>query len=160
MQNDSNYSSAQLRFEEDARLLESFTLFDALALGQLATSFGVARSLGVAIEVHLGGWVVYHASLPGSSPENDSWLTRKGRVVLESGHSSLHEKVASEELGVNWNEARNLSEDLAAVYGGGVPIHVRGEDHVGTILVSGLTQLDDHFLAVESLQTYIDRSPK
>lgn len=43
----------------------------------------------VAIEITPDNLVLFHAALPGSSPDNDQWLARKARVVRRFHRSSL-----------------------------------------------------------------------
>ena len=84
------FLSRQLLEEEKLLLLPSLELNDALSIGEIAKSLSVARNLPIAIEVRLGEWVVYHASLPGSKPENDWWMSRKARVVMLKNHSTMY----------------------------------------------------------------------
>jgi len=83
------FTSTQLLEEEQILILPSLEILDALDIGEIAKSLCVTRNLPVAIEVRLGDWIVYHASLPGSTPENDWWRARKARVVMLKHHSTL-----------------------------------------------------------------------
>ena len=84
-----NFSSRQLLKEESSLILPSLEVSDALEIGEITRFKGVKRKLPVAIEVRLCDWIVYHASLPGSKPENDWWMERKSRVVMLKHHSTL-----------------------------------------------------------------------
>ena len=98
------FTSFQLIGEEQILRLPSLDLADVLEIGEIAKSLGIARNLPIAIEVRLGDWVVYHASLPGSTPENDWWMSRKARVVMLKHHSTMYERVSAEERGVDWHK--------------------------------------------------------
>ena len=74
MQTTGGFTSSQLLTEEQILTLPSFGGIQALEIGEIAKSLGVARNLPIAIEVRLGDWIVYHVSLPGSTPENDWWV--------------------------------------------------------------------------------------
>lgn len=152
------FTSAGLQREEEVLALPSLTQSDALELGQIAFQIATARSLAITIEVRMGEWTIFHASLPGSKPENDEWIARKARVVLASGHSTMHERVLSEELGVDWYEKHNLPEKLHAIHGGGLPLHVTGAGLQGILLISGLPQVDDHLLGVEIITEFLARA--
>ncbi|NCZ58003.1 MAG: hypothetical protein EBY75_06800, partial [Actinobacteria bacterium] len=102
-------------------------------------------------------WIVFHVSLPGSTSENDWWIARKARVVLAKGNSTMFERVAAEESGVNWYEHNHLSEELHAVHGGGLPLNVTGVGMAGILLISGLPQVEDHLLGVEVIAEYLAR---
>ena len=151
------FSSVQLLREEEVLALPALSQEDALTIGQIAYEIGTTRNLAITIEVRLGEWTVFHASLPGSKPENDEWIARKARVVLASGHSTMHERVLSEETNVDWYEQHNLPEKLHAVHGGGLPLNVIGKGLVGILLISGLPQVDDHLLGVEIITEFLAR---
>ncbi|MFZ4064545.1 MAG: heme-binding protein, partial [Candidatus Nanopelagicaceae bacterium] len=85
------FTSAGLKTEEEMLVLPSFGVAAALEIGQIAFEIATARELKAAIEVRIGEWTVFHASLPGTNTENDWWMGRKARVVLLTGRSSIHE---------------------------------------------------------------------
>ena len=151
------FTSAQLLFEESQLILPSLSNADAIEIGQIATSLGADRSLPLAVEVRIGDWIVYHASLPGSTPENDWWIGRKARVVNLKKHSTLYERVLAEEKGIDWHKENNLLDETHAIHGGGLPLITKGEGFVGVLLVSGLPQVDDHLLGVEVLTEFLAR---
>ena len=126
-------------------------------MGKIGIEKGITRKLPIAIEVRIGDWTVFHASLPGSSPENDWWMNRKARVVMKTGHSSLYERVLAEENGVDWFAQHGVSEEEYAIHGGGLPINVKGKGLVGVLLISGLPQVQDHLLGVEILTEFLAR---
>ena len=147
---------ASFLIQEEASLtLPSLEVVDAITIGKIATEIASARKLPIAIEVRISDWIVYHASLPGSNKENQSWIDRKARVVILKRHSTLFERVYSEELGLNWYQENNLSEELYAIHGGGLPLVTKGDVFKGTLLISGLPQIEDHQFGVEVLKTYL-----
>jgi len=152
-----NFTSLNIKSEEDSMQLQKFELMQALELGEIALGFARNRSLPIATEVRIGDWTVFHASLPGSAPENDWWMNRKARVVLKTGHSTLYERVLAEETGVDWFAQHQVSEEDYAIHGGGLPINVKGKGLVGVLLISGLPQVQDHLLGVEILTEYLAR---
>ena len=151
------FTSEQLEREEQILVLPHCDLKDAVTIGEIAVEIAKRESLAISIEVRLGEWTVFHASLPGSKPENDEWIARKARVVLASGHSTMHERVLSEETNVDWYELHNLPEKLHAIHGGGLPLNVIGKGLVGILLISGLPQVDDHLLGIEIITEYLAR---
>ena len=154
------FSSHDLLAEEEELILRKLDVEDAVALGEIAVRLARAKNLPVAIEVRIDDWKVFHVSLPGSKPENDRWIDRKARVVATDGHSSMYERVAAEEEGIDelsWYAMNNLPEETHALHGGGYPLHVIGEGHCGTILVSGVPQVDDHKLAVAALREFLGK---
>ncbi len=151
------FSSAILLEEELKLALPSLSVADALEIGEIAKSFGVARGLPIAVEVRLGDWIIYHASLPGSTSENQWWIDRKARVVLLKHHSTLYERVSAEERGIDWHKENNLLDETHAIHGGGLPLITKDQGFVGVLLISGLPQVQDHLLGVEVLTEYLAR---
>ena len=153
----SGFSSLLLLEEQQRLILASLSVGDCLEIGQIATSFGVEQGLPIAVEVRLGDWIIYHASLPGSKDENQWWIDRKARVVMLKKHSTLFERVSAQERGVNWHKENDLPDETHAIHGGGLPLITQGDGFVGVLLISGLPQVDDHLLGVEVLTEFLAR---
>ena len=151
------FTSSQLLVEEQILTLPSLSTAEALEVGEIAKSLGMARNLPIATEVRIGDWVVYHASLPGSKPENDWWMSRKARTVMLKHHSTMYERVSAEERGVDWYEENNLLDETHAIHGGGLPLITKDDGFVGVLLISGLPQVEDHLLGVEVLTEFLAR---
>ena len=151
------FTSIQLMNEEQILSIPSLDLTGALEIGEISKSLGVLKKLPVAIEVRLGDWIIYHASLPGSTPENDWWISRKARVVMLKHHSTLYERVSAQERGVDWHKENNLLDETHAIHGGGLPLITKDKGFVGILLISGLPQVEDHLLGVEVLTEFLAR---
>jgi uncharacterized protein (UPF0303 family) len=151
------FTSAGLAQEARALVLPSLTQAQAIEIGEIGFAKASARALPVTVEVRLGEWTVFKAALPGAKPEQDSWVARKARVVMATGNSTIFERVAAEERGVDWYVENGLSEDLHAIHGGGLALNVAGSGLTGILLVSGLPQIEDHLLGVEIITEYLAR---
>jgi len=151
------FTSYKLLSDEQILTLPSLSAAEALEVGEIAKSLGVARNLPIATEVRIGDWIIYHASLPGSKPENDWWMSRKARVVMLKHHSTMYERVSAEERGVDWHKENNLLDETHAIHGGGLPLITKNEGFVGVLLISGLPQVEDHLLGVEVLTEFLAR---
>jgi len=151
------FTSSQLLIEEQILILPSLSTAEALEIGEIAKSLGVARNLPIATEVRVGDWIIYHVSLPGSKPENDWWMSRKARTVMLKQHSTMYERVSAEERGVDWHKENNLLDETHAIHGGGLPLITKNEGFVGELLISGLPQVEDHLLGVEVLTEFLAR---
>ena len=151
------FTSKQLLQEEQVLILPSLTNTDAIEIGQIATALGTDRNLPIAVEVRIGDWIVYHASLTGSTPENDWWIGRKARVVNLKKHSTIFERVLAEENGIDWHKENNLMDETHAIHGGGLPLITKDGGYQGVLIVSGLPQVDDHLLGVEVLTEFLAR---
>ena len=151
------FTSSQLINEEQILTLPSLDLVGALEIGEIAKSIAVLRKLPLAIQVRLGDWIIYHASLPGSTSENHWWIDRKARVVLLKHHSTLFERVSAEERGIDWHKENNVEDETHAIHGGGLPLITKDDGFIGVLLISGLPQVEDHLLGVEVLTEFLAR---
>ena len=151
------FTSSGLLQEELLLTLPALDVADAVEIGEIAKSFGTLRSLPIAVEVRLGDWTIYHASLPGSTVENQWWIDRKARVVLLKHHSTMYERVSAQERGVDWHKENNLPDETHTIHGGGLPLITKNEGFVGVLLISGLPQVEDHLLGVEVLTEFLAR---
>ena len=151
------FTSSGLLKEELLLKLPKLDVVDALEIGQIAASFGTEKGLPIAVEVRIGDWIIYHASLPGSTVENQGWIDRKARVVMLKHHSTLFERVSAQERGVDWFMENNLTDATHAIHGGGLPLITQGDGFVGVLLISGLPQIEDHLLGVKVLTEFLAR---
>ena len=151
------FTTSGLLQEELLLTLPKLDVADAMEIGEIAKSFGTQKGLPIAVEVRIGDWIIYHASLPGSTSENQWWIDRKARVVMLKHHSTIYERVSAEERGVDWHKENNLLDETHAIHGGGLPIITKDKGFVGVLLVSGLPQVEDHLLGVEVLTEFLAR---
>ena len=152
-----SFTTKQLLDEEQFFTFENLTPANVLEIGEIAKSLGVLKSLPIAVEVRLGDWIIYHASLPGSTVENQGWIDRKARVVMLKHHSTMYERVNAQERSINWHKENNLLDETHAIHGGGLPLITKNQGFVGVLLISGLPQVEDHLLGVEVLTEFVAR---
>jgi uncharacterized protein (UPF0303 family) len=157
MNKSKDFTSKQLLLEEINLTTQSVRIEDALLIGEIASLKGKVRELPIAIEVRLGDWIIYHASLPGSTVENQGWIDRKARTVMLKHHSTMYERVSAQERGVDWHRENNLPDETHAIHGGGLPLITKNEGFVGVLLISGLPKVEDHLLGVEVLTEFLAR---
>ena len=157
MQTTGAFVSKELLREEQLLKLPNLDIASAIELGEIAKSLGVLKSLPIAVEVRLGDWIIYHASLPGSTVENQGWIDRKARVVMLKHHSTMYERVNAQERGIDWHKENNLLDETHAIHGGGLPLITKDQGFVGVLLISGLPQVEDHLLGVEVLTEFVAR---
>ena len=150
------FSSTQLLEEEAVLQLSSLTNTDALEIGEIAATLGKQRKLPIAIEVRIGDWIVFHASLEGSKPENDWWINRKVSVVMLKHHSTMFERVSAEERGTDWHKENGVTDETHAIHGGALAL-ITPTGFAGILIISGLPQVDDHLFAVEVLTEFLAR---
>ena len=154
------FNSKELLALEDELTLAVLTSKEAVEIGECVVKIAREKNLPIATRVYIGDWVVFHVSLPGSDAENDRWMGRKVRTVAAKGHSSMCLRILAEEAGIgekDWYVQNNLAESDHAIHGGAFPLRVDGV-HVGTVVVSGIPQAEDHRLAVAGIRSHIDKS--
>ena len=135
--------------------LDRFDLDDAWRLGSTLAEQCRAQGHPVTISIHLGEQRVFHAALPGTSADNDSWVERKTRVVRRFDCSSLEvQETLAKDDPDGFYSAFALSPSQYAPAGGAVPIRVRGA-LVGVLAVSGLESTEDHEIAVAALSGHV-----
>ena len=155
---DQQPSLADLAAEEEELRFTGFTNDDAWALGSALVATARTAGAPVAIDITRHGHRLFHAALPGSSPDNDRWIERKARVVDRFGHSSLYVRLLCEQEGSTLEEKFLLDPREYAAHGGAVPLLVRGVGPVGTVVVSGLPQVEDHRMVVAALREHLRRT--
>ncbi|WP_327355810.1 heme-degrading domain-containing protein [Streptomyces sp. NBC_01304] len=148
---------ATLEAQERRLVLKQFTYDDAWALGSLLVDMARERSAPVAIDIRRGGQQLFHAALPGSTPDNDAWIDRKRRVVERYGCSSFLVGARFRAKGTTFEASSRLDPNRFAAHGGAFPIAVEGAGVIGTVVVSGLPQAEDHAMVIEALERFSTR---
>ncbi|MDN3251233.1 heme-degrading domain-containing protein [Streptomyces sp. MA25(2023)] len=145
----------ELEAQERRLVFRRFTNDDAWALGSLLVELAREREAPVAVDIHRAGQQLFHAALPGSTPDNDAWIARKRRVVERYGSASYLVGSRFRAKGTTFEESSRLDPNTYAAHGGSFPIAVAGVGVVGAVTVSGLPQVEDHRLVVEALERFL-----
>ena len=145
-------SVAELAAQEQELRWAHFDEDDAWRLGVALAEHARMQQLPLAIEILRADHELFHAALPGTSPDNDSWLKRKGRVVARFHRSSLHVGQLCRDAGRTLEDMFGVSRDEFAPHGGAFPLTVVGVGVIGSVAVSGLPELQDHALVVDMLR--------
>ena len=148
---------SELAAQEEELQLRSFSNDDAWALGLALVTRGQAEQLPIAVEIVRNGHQLFHAALPGATPDNDAWIARKAATVLRFGHSSLYVGQRSREAGTTFEEQFGLDPQQYVAHGGGFPVIVRDVGPIGVVVVSGLPQVEDHAVVVTALRELLAR---
>ncbi|WP_456506228.1 heme-degrading domain-containing protein [Arthrobacter sp. UYCu723] len=140
--------------------LSSFSQADALALGLLLVDLATGRKLPVAIDIRRNKHVLFHASLPGATPENETWVEKKSRTAERYADPSLLVGLRGRLGGGSLEDNDWFDQTRYAAHGGAFPINVAGTGQVATVTVSGLPQKADHDLVVGALTAFRSREPE
>ena len=145
----------QLLDEEQELQFTRFNEDTAWRLGSLLVETSKKDGLSITIDITRGEHQLFHASLKGTSADNDEWVKRKTRLVYRFGHSSFYMGQFLKSKGRTIKDLYLLNESEYAPHGGCFPIIVKGTGVVGTITVSGLPQEEDHKLVVQSIRDFL-----
>ena len=146
---------AELEDQERRLLLPQADLAALFSLGSRMAAAASERGLPVVIQIRSGGRLVFVAALPGSVASNDEWAPRKARVAQHFEQSSLLVRRLHERDRVDIHSRHGLSPERFRAHGGAVPLRVAGVGVIGTVVVSGLPQLEDHAFVVEQLEAFL-----
>ncbi|GAA5905432.1 hypothetical protein JCM6882_003158 [Rhodosporidiobolus microsporus] len=155
------FNASAVAAAEELRLL-SFTSTDAFTLGCAIRSRIQRVSKGqpalVSIESSHGQPLFFATSGEGVQPDNVAWAERKRNSVLRWG-------VSTASLNLKFKQGIpgyfGVSEKDFTIGGGGFPLRVKGvETLVAVVVVSGLTQEDDHQVIVDTVKEFIAEQEK
>lgn len=141
--------------EERELQFEKFNETTAWQLGSQLVERALQESLPVVIDIRRGNHLLFHASLAGTSPDNDEWVRRKSRAVFRFGHSSLYMGELLKSRGQTIEKNYLIPERKVAPHGGSFPVILKGTGVIGAITVSGLPPQEDHKLVVEAIRSYL-----
>jgi uncharacterized protein (UPF0303 family) len=145
----------QLLQEEHELQFAGFNEAVAWQIGCQLVERARKEGLPITIDITRGNHQLFHASLSGTSADNDEWIKRKVRLVYRFGHSSFYMGQLLKSKGRHLEEAYLISECEYAPHGGCFPIFVKDTGMIGTITVSGLPQEEDHKLVVQAIRDYL-----
>ena len=146
---------ARVEAQERELVFTRFDNDDAWRLGCLLVDLARERDLPVTVDIRRGPQQLFHAARPGTTPDNDSWVERKVRVVERFGASSYLVGLRARRKGITFAAQHDLPLQEYAAHGGCFPVRVRDVGVVGTVTVSGLPQADDHALVVEAIRAFL-----
>lgn len=148
----------ELEAHERDLVLDQADLGSLHKLGALMSRAAAERELPIVIQIRSGGRLVYVAAMPGSTASNDEWAPRKARLAQHFEQSSLLVRLLHERDGEDVHARHSLSKELYQAHGGAFPLRARGVGVIGTVVVSGLPQVDDHNFVVEQLASFLGKS--
>jgi uncharacterized protein (UPF0303 family) len=147
----------QLEAELETLRFESFSFDDALAIGLDLVETARRKAQPIAIDVTVNHQQLFHADLPGSSPDNDQWVLRKSRVAMRFFKSSLAIATELRMKDKTIEEVWGLPSAEYAPFGGSFPVWVKGAGVIGAITVSGLLDAEDHETVTAAIRSHLER---
>jgi len=144
-----------LEAQEERLVFARFDNADAWRLGSAMAAAAIERALPVTIDIRRHGQQLFHAALPGTTAENDSWIERKVNVVNRFAAASYLVGRRLAARGTALDESLGVEPRLFAAHGGAFPVRVKDVGVVGTVTVSGLPQADDHAFVTEMISDFL-----
>jgi len=152
------YSLDELLNQEEQLQFNCFNHETAWALGSLIKLNAEKAKASVAIEIHAFGQTLFSYAMTGTYPDHQQWLQRKKQTVLRFGHSSLYSGEYNRLRNRELEKMPHIDANVYASHGGAFPIIIRNSSIVGVAAVSGLPQLEDHNLVINSLESLIKQA--
>jgi uncharacterized protein (UPF0303 family) len=140
--------------QERELLLSCFDNDTAWRIGLTIRELALSRNQKIVADVRRFGsphQQLFYTAFPGTTPDNARWVARKLAVVARFHRSSYSLGLYLQQNNISFSDRYNLPEEDYAAHGGCFPIHVAHAGIIGAVTVSGLTQREDHNLAVEAL---------
>ncbi|EMC92321.1 hypothetical protein BAUCODRAFT_285172 [Baudoinia panamericana UAMH 10762] len=147
---------------DNSLVFPAFTAQTAWSLGAALRTKLLAFPKPTVIDISLahGMHCLFHAvTHSGTTPDNDTWVSRKRNTVLRWGNSTwyMHNKYAGDEAAFQAKFSLGSTAGSYAIHGGGWPVRVRGvEGIVAVVVVSGLKQDQDHGIIVQTVSEMLE----
>jgi uncharacterized protein (UPF0303 family) len=141
----------QIAIQEERLQFDTFDANTALDLGLRLKALIESLGKKAAIDIQLAGHPLFFFAMPGTTPDNVDWIRRKRNVVMRFHKSSYAFALSAQKNGHTLTERFASTPQELVLAGGGFPIRLRGSGVVGSIIVSGLPQRDDHGVIVQVL---------
>jgi len=150
-------SLTEITAQEQTAQLPHFGLADIDTLVADLKTIGQANFNRVCILIKLNQREVFFHAGTQTTNENNLWIRKKANVVATFDHSSLFEKAKYRDDPESFYQKGGLSHRDYAIVGGGFPIGLTGTGIIGSLVVSGLTDEEDHDLAYQALMMLKDQ---
>ena len=145
-----------VREQESTLQFAAFDANMAWRVGQRLREMAIPMPKPVAIGIWMAGHTLFYTGTNGITPDSEDWLRRKRNTVLRLGKSSLRVGLELTRAGSSLEAKQGLTLAEYAAHGGGFPVLLRGTGCVGAIVVSGLTQREDHALIIQTLSDILN----
>jgi uncharacterized protein (UPF0303 family) len=137
--------------QEAALQFSTFNADTAWELGSRLRALVAKDARPTAFGIWMGGQTLFYAATPNVAPGNEDWVRRKRNTVVRFAKSSFRvgKELARQNTTLEVRQGLTLAE--YAAHGGGFPLTLRGSGCLGAIVLSGLTQPEDHEIVVTAV---------
>ena len=148
---------AILEQQEHLLRFASFNAEIAWELGCILRALLMDRGAGGTVEIELANHLLFACATPTSNPGQADWIRRKRNVVHRFGRSTYAIGRILESNNETLQSRHGLNAADYAAHGGGFPILLEGTGPVGSVVMSGLPQRDDHNLVISALAKILNK---
>jgi len=148
---------AVLEQQEHILRFTSFNPETAWELGCALRNLLMDCRAGGTIEIELANHLLFACATPTANPGQADWIRRKRNVVHRFGRSSYAIGRILENNNETLQSRHFLDGADYAAHGGGFPILLEGTGPVGSVVMSGLPQRDDHNLVISALAKILNK---
>jgi uncharacterized protein (UPF0303 family) len=141
--------------QEQLLRFASFDADNAWQLGSRMRDRLLALKAGGTVEIELAGQLLFACATPGATPGQADWIRRKRNTVRRFARSSYAVGRMLARDGETLESRHGLLLSDYAAHGGGFPLWLDHTGPVGSIIVSGLPQRDDHKLVVSAIAEHL-----
>ncbi len=151
---DKEFSVSEIaRYQQEQKdlVLDTFQEQDAWDMGVYLQGLAHKAHHVVGISISLNHKRLFQCLMPHTAPLSEDWLRRKENTVYKFYKSSFEMAHFLDKNEQTVHSRYGLPLEDYAIAGGGVPITLQGVGVVGAVAVTGLSQENDHGLAVAGL---------
>ena len=146
-----NQQEQQLRFP-------NFNCDTAWKLGSSLREAFLALGAGGSVQIEVANHLLFACATRSAPPGQADWIRRKRNVVQRFARSSYAVGLALEDCGETLESRHGLKLCDYVAHGGGFPILLENTGPIGSVVVSGLPQRDDHNLVVNALASVLGKN--
>ncbi len=140
---------ADLEALEATLVFDSFDQDAAWRLGNAAVDIIRENGYHLAVQIELGGHVVFKSAQNGIDDSTDGWLAGKAAAARHFDSSSMRVRLRKD---ADPSIVEGIESDTLRSHGGAVLIRVAGVGVVGTITSSGEPDTVDHAVSIGAIQ--------
>ena len=146
---------ALLQQQEVQLRFVAFNEDTAWQLGSLLRQALLATGAGGSVEIELAGHLLFACATAGADPGQANWIRRKRNTVHHFARSTYAVGRKLQRDGGTLRSRHGLAERDFAAHGGGFPLWLGATGPIGSIVVSGLPQREDHNLLINVLANFL-----
>lgn len=144
-----------IKRQEAALIFDAFDEATAFEIGSAIRQRALKENLPIIVDIRTFDRPLFYAAMPGSNGSNPEWARRKFNVVKRFLKSSYRLTLEEQRPDRTFKPGWGIDSADFVLAGGAFPITVKGAGVIGAVTVSGLSEQDDHAVAVDALCVHL-----